>query len=92
MFSSLFSVLSVLLFGLLSSVNAAPTVQPVELLAFAPTITSPSGSTAWVAGTNQTVGWRTDNVPTEAQNYTLTILLGYLTSSSENLDYSKYVF
>ncbi|KAH0832071.1 hypothetical protein J3R83DRAFT_12979 [Lanmaoa asiatica] len=90
MFSSLFSVFSALLLVLSHSVNAAP-LQPVELLAFAPTITSPTTGTIWVAGSKQSVSWQTKNVPVEAQNYTLTILLGYLDNASENLDIRKSI-
>lgn len=92
MFSSLFSVFPALFLGLSSLASAAPTsVQPVELLAFAPSITYPCNGTVWVIGDIQHVDWRTDNVPAEAQNYTLTVLLGYLANNSENLDISKSI-
>jgi hypothetical protein len=90
MFSSLFSVFSALFLGLSSLVSAAP-VQPVELLAFAPSITYPCNDTTWVIGGTQHVDWLTDNVPAEAQNYTLTILLGFFGNNSENLDISKSI-
>jgi hypothetical protein len=85
MFSSLFSVLPALFFGLSSLVSAAP-VQPVQLIAFAPTITYPGTGVTWITNTTQHVDWLTNNVPAEAQNYTVTILLGYLANNSENLD------
>ena len=88
MFSSLFSVLPALFLGLSSLVSAAP-VQPVQLIAFAPTITYPGTDIVWTTNTTQHVDWLTDNVPAEAQNYTVTILLGYLANNSENLDISK---
>lgn len=90
MFSSLFSVFSALLLVLSHPVNAAP-VKPTQLLAFAPSITSPTAGVIWVTGTQQNVSWLTSNVPTEARNYTLTVLLGYFANNSENLDISKSI-
>ncbi|KAF8133805.1 hypothetical protein EV363DRAFT_935584 [Boletus edulis] len=85
MFSSLFSVFSALLLGLSYLVNAAP-VKPTELLAIAPTITSPTAGVVWPAGSKQNVTWLTNNIPPEAQNYTLAVLLGFFANDSENLD------
>jgi len=85
MFSSLFSIFSTLLLGFSYLASAAP-VQPVDLIAFAPTITSPSGGEVWLAGSTHNVTWLTNNVPSEAQSYTVDILLGYYENSSENLD------
>jgi len=90
MFSTLFSVFSTLLLGLSYLVNAAP-VQPVELLAVAPTITSPNGDSIWAAGSNQDVCWLTDDIPPEAENYTVTVLLGFFANDSENLDIRKSI-
>jgi len=85
MFSSLFSVFSALFLGLSSLVSAAP-VQPVQFIAFAPTITYPDTSTVWITNTTDHVDWLTSNVPDEAKNYTVTILLGHFANNSENLD------
>ncbi|KAG8214610.1 hypothetical protein J3R82DRAFT_9682 [Butyriboletus roseoflavus] len=82
MFSPLYSVFSALLLALNLSVTAAP----VKFLAFAPTIITPNSSTVWTSGNSGSVSWVTNDVPTEAQNYTLTILLGRLNNGSENLD------
>lgn len=90
MFTSLFSVFSAFLLGFSYLVNAAP-AKPVEFLAFAPSIIQPNTGAVWVAGTKEQVAWKTDNVPPEAQNYTLTVLLGNLTATSENLDISKSI-
>ncbi|KAG9315758.1 hypothetical protein JVU11DRAFT_3407 [Chiua virens] len=89
MFSSLFSIFSALFVGLAYSVNAAP-IQPTELIAFAPNIIAPARGDIWPVGSQQKVAWSTDNIPSEAQNYTVVILLGYFTfvnnTESENLD------
>lgn len=90
MFSTSFSLFSTLLLGLSYLANAAP-VQPVEFLAVAPTITSPTGDSIWPAGSSQDVSWLTDNIPAEAQSYTVTILLGYFANNSENLDIRKSI-
>lgn len=90
MFSSLFSVFSAILLVLSHYGNAAP-LQPVELLAVTPTITSPNTGTVWLAGSSQNVTWLTYNIPAEAQNYTVTILLGYLENDSENLDICELI-
>lgn len=90
MLSSLFSVFSAFILILSHLVNAAP-VTPTEFLAFAPTIISPSNGTVWVAGSSQNVSWKTSNVPNEARNYTLTVLLGRIANNSENLDISKSI-
>ncbi|KIJ62579.1 hypothetical protein HYDPIDRAFT_59824, partial [Hydnomerulius pinastri MD-312] len=55
-------------------------------IAFAPTITSPSTGTIWLAGTKQNVTWVTSNVPSSIQDSTLVILLGFFANNSENLD------
>jgi len=88
MFSSLFSVFSALLLGFSYLAGAAP-VQPVEMIAFAPTITSPKGGEVWPTSSQQTVGWATDNVPSEIQDTTVIVLLGYSANDSENLDYKN---
>jgi len=85
MFSSLFSVFSAFLLLLSHFVSAAP-VQPVEYIAFAPTITNPTKDTIWMAGSKQNVTWLTSNVPAEAQTYTISVLLGHFANNSENLD------
>lgn len=89
MLTSLFSVLSALLFALSLPVTAAPT-RPTKLLAFAPSIITPNNQSVWVVGSsNNNVSWRTDNVPPQAQNYTLVVLLGQFANNSENLNTSK---
>lgn len=85
MLSSLFSVLFL---GICYLVGAVP-VKPAELLAYAPTITSPANGDVWIAGNQYTVSWVTSSVPQAAQNYTLVMVLGYAANNSENLDYSK---
>lgn len=85
MFSTvtMFSIFSAFL---LAFATAAPTVHPVELLAWSPTILCPTGITVWPRGSTQTVTWRTDNVPEEKLNSTGLLLLGYMENNSENLD------
>ncbi|KZT23477.1 hypothetical protein NEOLEDRAFT_1069645 [Neolentinus lepideus HHB14362 ss-1] len=80
-FTTLFTALLVAA----SSVVAAP-VQPVELIVFSPTITSPTQGAIWSANTTETVTWDTSNIPAEKQNSTGLLLLGYLENNSENLD------
>ncbi|KAF9221618.1 hypothetical protein BS17DRAFT_710923 [Gyrodon lividus] len=67
-------------------VSAAP-VQPVQLIAFAPTITSPCAGDIWPTSSKQNVTWLTQNVPSEIQNSSIVILLGFSANNSENLDY-----
>lgn len=85
------SLFSALLLGFFFLVNAAPTTSPAELLAFGPTILSPTNATIWSTGSQQQVLWLTSNVPQEAQNYTLQVVLGFLANNSENLDTGKSI-
>ncbi|KAF8842184.1 hypothetical protein BDN67DRAFT_966178 [Paxillus ammoniavirescens] len=85
MFNLLFSFFSALFLGFSYLVSGAP-VQPVELIAFAPTITAPNAGDIWPTNSKQSVCWRTDNVPAQIQNTTVVILLGYSENNSENLD------
>ncbi|KIK26771.1 hypothetical protein PISMIDRAFT_675708 [Pisolithus microcarpus 441] len=83
MLSTLFAFLVTFFFSVVA--RAAP-VQPVELLVFSPTITSPTASTVWITNTTANVTWSTDNIPAESQNSTGLLLLGYNSTGSENLD------
>ncbi|KAI6039332.1 hypothetical protein EDC04DRAFT_2603307 [Pisolithus marmoratus] len=83
MLSALLSFLAAFFFSVFA--RAAP-IQPVELLVFSPTITSPTDSTVWITNTKANVTWITSNIPAEKQNSTGLLLLGYNSSGSENLD------
>ncbi|KAH7919240.1 hypothetical protein BV22DRAFT_1041110 [Leucogyrophana mollusca] len=85
MFSSFSTIFSAFLMAASAIVSAAP-VQPVELLVFSPTLTSPKAGDIWTCGQKYNVTWETDNIPEEKQNATGLILLGYLYNNSENLD------
>ncbi|KAG1822875.1 uncharacterized protein BJ212DRAFT_1263479 [Suillus subaureus] len=78
----MFSIFSAFL---LAFATAAP-VHPVELLAWSPTILSPTQFTIWPSGSTQTVTWATNNIPEEKLNSTGLLLLGYMENNSENLD------
>ncbi|KAH7885263.1 hypothetical protein F5I97DRAFT_1928664 [Phlebopus sp. FC_14] len=85
MFGSLFSLFSALLLAVSYLVSAAP-VQPVELLVWSPTITSPKLGDVWLTGSTQNVTWLIDDIPDEKKNSTGLLLLGYFANNSENLD------
>jgi len=82
MFTSLFALFSVLLLHLADAAPAGATT----LLAFAPTILQPAKGANWILGEDELVEWKTDNIPIEAQNYHLRILLGHPDNNSENLN------
>lgn len=88
MFSTVLSLFSALA---LSRVAIAAPIQPVELLAWSPSIITPDASTVWTSGSAQTVTWKTDNIPAEKQNSTGLLLLGYMENNSENLDISMLI-
>ncbi|KAG2151296.1 hypothetical protein DEU56DRAFT_908155 [Suillus clintonianus] len=79
---TLFAIFSALL---LAFATAAP-VQPVELLAWSPTILCPTRFTMWPQGSTQTVTWATNNIPDEKKNSTGLLLFGFMANDSENLD------
>jgi hypothetical protein len=79
---TMFSIFSAFL---LAFTTAAP-VHPVELLAWSPTILTPTQFTIWPRGSIQTVTWATNNIPEEKLNSTGLLLLGYMANDSENLD------
>ncbi|KAG2155935.1 uncharacterized protein EDB93DRAFT_1079834 [Suillus bovinus] len=70
---------------LLAFSTAVP-IQPVELLAWSPTILTPTHLTSWPRGSTQIVTWATNNIPEEKLNSTGLLLLGYMENDSENLD------
>lgn len=78
----MFSIFSAFL---LAFTTAAP-VHPVELLAWSPTILTPTQFTVWPRGSIQSVTWATNNIPEEKLNSTGLLLLGYMANDSENLD------
>ncbi|KZT09363.1 uncharacterized protein LAESUDRAFT_723106 [Laetiporus sulphureus 93-53] len=51
-----------------------------------PPITSPDANTVWTAGENVTVTWNTSSIPSSVTNSQGKVVLGYLTSDSENLN------
>ncbi|KAJ9474121.1 hypothetical protein PHBOTO_004183 [Pseudozyma hubeiensis] len=60
-------------------------------LVYNPHITSPTAETVWTAGKTYTVTWDASDLPTEAENYTGQIKLGYLPadgSGGENLHWT----
>ncbi|KAI0322412.1 hypothetical protein OF83DRAFT_1037844, partial [Amylostereum chailletii] len=61
---------------------------PTSNVVVTPTILSPAGDETYSVGSVQTIIWDTSKIPSEAQNYTGEVLLGYseTNSSSENLD------
>jgi len=67
-------------------VSAIPVVLRAEFIAFNPTVTSPKAGDHWVGGTQQTVTWRTDNIPPELSSSNGLLLLGYDENNNENLD------
>ncbi|KAG1720508.1 uncharacterized protein EDB91DRAFT_1064839 [Suillus paluster] len=69
-----------------SYVATATPIYTVELLAWSPTIISPTLMTVWERNSTQTVLWETNNIPEEEQNSTGLLLLGYMENMSENLD------
>ncbi|KAG1745904.1 uncharacterized protein EDB91DRAFT_1049691 [Suillus paluster] len=81
----MFSIFSGLMLALSYVATAAP-VQPVELLAWSPAITSPTSETVWACNSMQTVFWATNNVPEEKKNSTGILLSGFIANNSENLD------
>ncbi|KAH7908834.1 hypothetical protein BJ138DRAFT_308627 [Hygrophoropsis aurantiaca] len=85
MFGSLSTIFSAFILAASTLVSAAP-IQPVELLVFSPTLTSPKAGDMWTAGQKYNVTWETDNIPDEKKNSTGMILLGYNYNNSENLD------
>ncbi|KAI6030919.1 hypothetical protein F5J12DRAFT_955231 [Pisolithus orientalis] len=85
MHAALFSFFVAVFFSVFA--RAAPvTTQPVELLVFSPTITSPTAGIVWITNTKANVTWLTSNIPAEKQNTTGLLLLGYEANNSENLD------
>ncbi|KAH9985075.1 hypothetical protein BJV74DRAFT_775961 [Russula compacta] len=62
------------------STTASPTdaAKREELLVVAPPIISPNSTSVWSIFSTQEVIWDTSNIPSEAQNATGTLLLGYL--------------
>jgi len=75
----MFPLMSLCLFFFLSAVSAAPLDSRTV---FAPVITSPSAGTVWIVGKVETVTWNATGIPT---GVTGKIVLGFLTSESENL-------
>jgi hypothetical protein len=53
---------------------------------FDPTITYPTAGVVWIVGSNQTVSWRTSNIPRRILDSPGMILLGHMTNNSENLN------
>jgi len=88
MFNSLLSFFFAFVLAISYFARAAP-VQPVENIAFRPTITYPTAGAVWYTGSMQKASWKTDNLPTELQNAKGLLLLGYQTDDSENLDIRK---
>ncbi|KAJ7195461.1 hypothetical protein GGX14DRAFT_474776 [Mycena pura] len=75
----MFPLMSLCLFFFLSAVSAAPLDSRTV---FAPKITSPSAGTVWIVGKIETVTWQSN---ARGLGVTGTIVLGFLTSDSENL-------
>jgi hypothetical protein len=84
---TMFSIFSAFL---LAFTTAAP-VHPVELLAWSPTILTPTQFTIWPRGSIQSVTWATNNIPEEKLNSTGLLLLGYMANDSENLDIRTFI-
>ncbi|KAI0917131.1 hypothetical protein AcW1_007593 [Taiwanofungus camphoratus] len=73
--------------ALLAAVHASPLkISPVEDDVYSPPITSPSVFSVWTVGSNQTVTWNTASIPSENQNSTGLLLLGYQEDNNEHLD------
>ncbi|EIM81620.1 uncharacterized protein STEHIDRAFT_66408 [Stereum hirsutum FP-91666 SS1] len=64
-------------------------VNPVSLIVWSPTVTSPVAGDTWVSGENATVTWDTSDIPAEKEDSTGMILLGYNENNSENLNISN---
>ncbi|KAG7442979.1 uncharacterized protein BT62DRAFT_343253 [Guyanagaster necrorhizus] len=65
---------------------AYPMTKLQELIVWSPTITSPTSSTNWCAGTPLNVTWDMMGMPEDGKNSTGLLLLGHQTQDSENLD------
>lgn len=77
--------------ALLAAVHASPLkISPVEDDVYSPPITSPSVFSVWTVGSNQTVTWNTASIPSENQNSTGLLLLGYQEDNNEHLDISEF--
>lgn len=85
MFSSMFSLFSTL-FLVLSQLIAAAPIQPDNFIVVRPQITYPTAGVVLYTGSPCTVTWLTKDIPDEAKNYHLTLLIGYEENNSENLD------
>ncbi|KAI9465051.1 hypothetical protein BJY52DRAFT_1090188, partial [Lactarius psammicola] len=57
----------------------------VKRIVVSPHITNPTVSTTWNVGDKVSVTWDTSSIP-QPGNFTGQLLLGFLTSDSENLD------
>ncbi|KAI9458134.1 hypothetical protein BJY52DRAFT_436966 [Lactarius psammicola] len=75
-------LLTFILFYGLVFVRAIPFVKRIVV---SPQITCPKASTTWNVGDKAIVTWDTSGIP-QPSNFTGQLLLGYLTSDSENLD------
>lgn len=84
----MFSLFSTL-FLVLSQLIAAAPIQPDNFIVVRPQITYPTAGVVLYTGSPCTVTWLTKDIPDEAKNYHLTLLIGYEENNSENLDNSK---
>ncbi|KAK0201856.1 hypothetical protein DFS33DRAFT_1027612 [Desarmillaria ectypa] len=82
----MFSFITVFFAFLFTAAVAYPTTKSQELMVWNPTITSPTSSTNWCAGTPHNVTWDTTGMPEEVKNTTGMLFLGHQTEDSENLD------
>ncbi|KDQ62523.1 hypothetical protein JAAARDRAFT_701189 [Jaapia argillacea MUCL 33604] len=81
-------VASILL--LASAAHSSPTpAAATELIVYSPPITSPTAGQIWPKGSIQTVTWDTSNIPSEKENSTGLLLLGYEQNGSENLNIAQ---
>ncbi|KAI0061492.1 hypothetical protein BV25DRAFT_1826628 [Artomyces pyxidatus] len=76
------SLFTIFFIYLVAFVHAAPLVKRIVV---SPHITSPSASTVWNVGDKVTVTWDTSTIP-EPKNFTGSLVLGFETPNSENLD------
>jgi hypothetical protein len=61
-------------------------VIAANLDVFNPTITYPITGVVWLVGSNQTVSWRTSDLPRRVLDSPGMILLGHIANGSENLN------
>jgi len=75
-----------------STTTATPIDARAALIVVNPQVTAPKAGDTWTTGSEQLVKWDTSKIPTEAKNYTGTIVLGYYEgddNTNEHLDYGK---